>query len=269
MSASNDAVVTGLRQVAPVARVPYREHDVLHVVGIDGEGELAEREEITDAEAVELHVAPDGRDQVDGVAGARGACLQRSQRGEEHQTLILGALEVATRQRVAGAADRERFLTVHVPRPGGEVSGRVVVVDVVRHVDIDAADLVHHVDEVREVHADHVRDGKAGDARHRVGFGAQAEVVTTVDDVGVDLGAARALGVARDVEDGGRTQCGVDADHVDGVGQSGIVVRFVRIVGARAGSQEQGEEGLVRRGGVARACHLGHLEPHCARGQGG
>ena len=89
---------------------------------------------------------------------------------------------------VTVARELQRLFAVEVGGPGREVRAGEVVVHRGGDVDVDAADLVDHLLEVREVGADHPADRHAHDRRHRVGLGAQVVAARVVDDVRVELG---------------------------------------------------------------------------------
>ena len=121
---------------------------------------------------------------------------------------------------VAVARELQRLFAVEVGGSGREVRAGEVVVHRGGDVDVDAADLVDHLLEVREVGADHPADRHADDRRHRVGLGAQIVAAPVVDDVRVELGPARALGCRAGCRDRRRPQRRVHPDHVDGVGEA-------------------------------------------------
>ena len=180
-----------LTRLLPPARTD-RQHDVLDVRGIERQREVAHVEQVGDADAVELGVAPERGDEADGVARARVLRLQRLQRRHDQQPLVARAGEVTVVERVPVAGELQRLLAIQVRRPGVEVRAGEVVVHRRRDVDVDPADLVDHLLEVGEVGADHPGDGHADDRRHRVGFRPQVVAAGVVDDVRVELAAARA-----------------------------------------------------------------------------
>ena len=88
----------------------------LMLAGSIVERELTHVEQVADADAVELHVPAERRDEADGVARARVLRLQRLQRGDDQQALVARAAQVAVAERVAVARERERLFAVEVRR---------------------------------------------------------------------------------------------------------------------------------------------------------
>ena len=213
---------------------------------------------------------PERRDEAHGVARARVLRLDRLQRGDDQQALVVRAAEVAVGERVAVARERSACSPLRCVGPGREVRAGEVVVHRGGDVDVDAADLVDHLLEVREVRADHAADRHADDRRHRVGLGAEvvaAPVFTMYELSFAPPGPSVSRGMSMIVA---APQRRVHADHVDGVGEAGVVGRLApgRRSGRRCRARARRTAGRARRCRARRPSFVTWIHTAAAAGAG-
>ena len=138
--------------------------------------------------------------------------------------------------------------------PGGEVRAGEVVVHRRGDVDVDAADLVDHLLEVREVRRGSptqigtptIADTASASARRSLPPG----LFTMYELIFAPPGPSVSRGMSMIVAD---LQRRVHADHVDGVGETGVVGRLAGSSERAPVPSDEREERLLRRAGRARA----------------
>ena len=142
----------------------------------------------------------------------------------------------------------ERLLAVEVRRPGVEVRAGEVVVHRRRDVDVDPADLVDHLLEVREVGADHLGDRHAHVTDDTASASARSSLppgCSTMYELSLaPLGPSVSRGMSRMRR---RLERGVHADHVD-ARRRGRDRRAdcARVVGACAGPERRARRTAAR-----------------------
>ncbi len=218
------------------AAAGVRHGDVLDLVRVERERHPTEVVEVLQADAVELRVAAQQREQLELARCTLHLRPELAHRVQDQDPLVVRADDVAGREVVAVAREGERLASRHVLLARTEVRAGERVVHLGRDVHVDAADPVDEADEAGEVDVDDVRDLHADQPADGVRLRARTVRVARVDLV---AGPAR---VARDVEHRCLVLGRVHAEHVERVAPR------TADAGTRVVADQQDEE---RRGGRA------------------